>query len=308
MTPLLRVGTPDATGAIPAELARLGRPALLSVSALWDLHHRRFTRPPAGLRALDIALDSAGFVAQARFNGYRWTTAQYLEVAHAHPWAWFSQMDLCCEPQIAPDAAEVRRRVEGTAEHLRRALLTLEDAGRSRAGLLPVLQGWRPDDYARSIALADAALGGRWPSLVGVGSVCRRSLRGDTGLLAVLAAVCADLPRGVSLHLFGVKGETPRVLAEERPDLAARVASVDSQAWDYAARRALNTERRAIEARTGRRPRPACRRTGRPADADWNPCSMAHRLRHLRGWLAAQEQPVPLRVGQRSLFELLEAA
>jgi hypothetical protein len=120
---------------------------------------------------------------------------------------------------------------------------------------LPILQGRTPDDYLRSAeALAQAIdrthhctcptgdpedCEADWhrnrlglPELVGVGSVCRRSVQGPEGLLAVLDALHAVLPAGTRLHLFGVKTTALALLGR----YGDRIASVDSVAWDRAAR------------------------------------------------------------------------
>lgn len=96
---------------------------------------------------------------------------------------------------------------------------------------MPVLQGWEPSDYAESAAWCGGVFEGfgmDWPGLVGVGSVCRRALRGANGLTALLSRLDRELPPHVRLHLFGVKGPA---LAE----LAA--VSADSAAWDFRARK-----------------------------------------------------------------------
>lgn len=97
---------------------------------------------------------------------------------------------------------------------------------------MPVLQGWLPEDYRRSADAVAEVLGGDWPALVGVGSVCRRQVHGDDGLLAILAVLHEHLPAGVRLHAFGVKGTAiPHLLP-----FHDRIASIDSMAWDAAAR------------------------------------------------------------------------
>jgi len=48
------------------------------------------------------------------------------------------------------------------------------------------------------------------------------------------------LPSGVGLHLFGVKGTALRFLSDH-----PRIASVDSMAWDFAARRQVPVGRTA---------------------------------------------------------------
>src|SRR5208283_3598950 len=106
----------------------------------------------------------------------------------------------------------------------------------------PVIQGWKPSDYRYcSHKIQDCLFGDPayveamghdgWPSLVGVGSVCRRQLSGETGLMRVIDTLEGILPSHVQFHLFGVKSVALSKL-KDRP----RIASVDSMAWNSAAR------------------------------------------------------------------------
>jgi hypothetical protein len=90
----------------------------------------------------------------------------------------------------------------------------------------------RADSRKRKCILRCAEMMPDLPPLVGLGSVCRRSLGGRAGIIRVLSAIDVHLPRGVKVHLFGVKGAAIGALAGH-----PRVHSMDSQAWDYAARR-----------------------------------------------------------------------
>ncbi len=100
---------------------------------------------------------------------------------------------------------------------------------------MPVLQGWQVDDYRRS---ADLLPVDEWPDLVGLGSVCRRSVNGEDGIIAIVDALDRTLPKNVRLHLFGVKGAALDVLGRHE-----RIKSIDSMAWDMAARRKWPTGR-----------------------------------------------------------------
>lgn len=174
------------------------------------------------------------------------------------PWTWWSAMDYCCEPEIASNRAEVDRRIDLTVSSyvdcLAAANAWREEGVTDLDDPMPILQGRTPDDYARCARDLEAAIDAEnpctcpagdedcdaeWhrstaglPELVGVGSVCRRPLRGPEGLLAVVGRLDAVLPPRVSLHLFGVKSAALGVLAGH-----PRIHSVDSQAWGYAARR-----------------------------------------------------------------------
>lgn len=233
-------------------------------------HHKRgFRIPEAAWGCRSVSLDSAGFTAMLA-GGYRWSVSEYVEAVVTatssknpgapFPFAWWSAMDYCCEQQVAGNREEVRRRVDLTVrtygELLRELNQWREDGafGLDVPDPMPVLQGRKPEDYlrcARELAEVidelDPCLcpyGGQdcqahahrrrtgLPTLVGLGSVCRRHLRGEEGLLALLPALDAGLPPHVRLHLFGVKGAALLAL---RP-WWHRIASADSMAWDTAAR------------------------------------------------------------------------
>lgn len=214
-------------------------PVLVSANAFFNHKDRKFRDEiPDQINDLDVALDSAGFVALCRYKRYPWTIEQYVQFAFNKGFTWWSAMDACCEPEIAGDRATVVNRVKGTAALLRlcnESYLRHVDAmpwARDTTGFpMPILQGWLPSDYHRSAELTDTTLGGSWPSLVGVGSVCRRQLSGPDGLWRVLERIDSILPPHVKLHLFGVKGP-----AISQLQAFPRVVSVDSMAFEFQAR------------------------------------------------------------------------
>lgn len=67
--------------------------------------------------------------------------------------------------------------------------------------------------------------------LLGVGSMCRRHVGGQRGILQIVDALDRALPTDVKLHLFGLKS-TGMEEVRGHP----RVASVDSQAYGVRAR------------------------------------------------------------------------
>lgn len=283
LAPLVRVGLPLPGGQLVAAARAQRYPVLFSANAFarsYAKGHERagwfkdFRLPcQAQFEGLDVALDSGGFVAAARYGDYRWTVDDYLDLVQSHRWSWWAALDMCCEPEIAADRPLRLLRLAATA----RLLAECRSEARRR-GLdmpMPVLQGWTPDEYALCASRLPIA---EWPDLVGLGSVCRRPLKGPTGLLAVLEAVDAVLPSHTRLHLFGVKSSALRELAAH-----PRVASVDSMAWDFAAR---------VERRRGR--------------------DMAYRIEHLQAWTTKQRRtaaaPVNGAAWQRALFDPAEFA
>ena len=104
----------------------------------------------------------------------------------------------------------------------------LSDCDLGGVYLMPVLQGYAPDDYRRHVvAYKDRLLPGAW---VGVGSVCKRN--GSPGAIAdVLDAIKEERP-DLRLHGFGVKLTSLTDAA-----VRDRLHSADSMAWSYHARR-----------------------------------------------------------------------
>jgi hypothetical protein len=126
---------------------------------------------------------------------------------------------MCEPPALARTGLTVRQhQTLTTANYL--ALRDLAPA----APWLPILQGWEPDQYAVHAAQYQRAgvdLAGL--PTVGLGSVCRRQ---DA---RTLGPILDALP-GLRLHGFGLKTTALREFSE-------RLASTDSMAWSYDARR-----------------------------------------------------------------------
>ena len=215
----------------------LRAPVLISANALsrWrddgigPREWRGFDRRHLGLvQRHPVALDSAGFVAARHYRGFPWSTRDYLDLAAAAPWLWWASQDWCVEPEVALDEDAVLDRVSGT---VRLNMLCL-CGGESRAitdRFVPVLQGWHPHHYLRCLERMPWALD--FP-LVGIGSMCRRHIHGEHGILHVLDVLDrAFLGSPARLHLFGLKSQAIAI-ASKHP----RVASTDSQAYGVAAR------------------------------------------------------------------------
>jgi hypothetical protein len=235
MSVLVRVGLPKSTGSLPDKAFELGAPVLVSANSLWDNDRGYFREPGRAIAGLDVALDSAGFVAAALYGGYRWTVEDYVALAGSRQgWTWWAAMDFACEPELAGSQHLIDARIWRTVYYLAycrkvaKAFYVPEP--------MPVIQGWRADDYEACARLMEReALDGVWPELVGVGSVCRRHEHGPAGLHTILGRLDRILPPHVQLHLFGVKSTALGKLAHH-----PRVASVDSMAWDDASRREAN--------------------------------------------------------------------
>lgn len=258
---VMRVGIPHRGGKLAFHAFNHGYPVMVSANAFWNPTTRSFQFPKAtDIEELDFVIDSAGFTAMKLWQSkgrqpgiagvFPWTYAQYIEFATSIGAAWWAQPDMCCEPEIARNQTEIDYRVDATATLLEGTLrivhhwqteLAQTCNWRVVANMLkppvPVIQGWSVSDYLRSLDLL-VQVWERWqpwfapPALIGVGSVCRRSLHHPThGLFAILSALEGRLPAGSRLHLFGVKGSALSALK-----MFDYVASADSMAYDFGAR------------------------------------------------------------------------
>lgn len=238
--PILRVGIPTTGGKILRAAKEAGYSVLFSTNAFMVRNANgevvSVRRPdPRQFAGLDAALDSAGFVAMARYRGFPWTIEQYLDLVESWPWAWYASWDQCVEPEIASSKIDVFFRLAETCRLLSEVRTRARDRGLPDP--MPVVQGWEVDHYRWSLDHLPLA---SWPPLLGVGSMCRRHVHGPNGILAIVEALDRSLPSGVGLHLFGVKGTALRYLSDH-----PRIASVDSMAWDFAARRQVRVGRTA---------------------------------------------------------------
>jgi len=167
------------------------------------------------------ALDSGGFTELSRYG--RWATsagayaddvARYRDEIGQLEWA--APQDWMCEPWI------IAKTGLSVTEHLHRTVdnyLTLRMIA-SDLPFVPVLQGWRLEDYLRCADMyAAAGIDLTMQPLVGLGSVCRRQSTGEIGaIVATLAGY------GLSLHGFGVKTAGLR-------SYSMYLTSADSMSW-----------------------------------------------------------------------------
>jgi hypothetical protein len=116
------------------------------------------------------------------------------------------------------------------AEHQRLTIERYDELLKCDTGavyIMPVLQGYAPEDYVSHIRqYGDRLKPGMW---VGVGSVCKRNSNPES-IVAVLLAIKAERP-DLNLHGFGVK-----VFALALQLVRDLLYSADSMAWSFAAR------------------------------------------------------------------------
>lgn len=187
----------------------------------------------AGRRTLprarcDWALDSGGFSELSLRGGWTVSAQQYVAEARRYRdeigrMTWCAPQDWMCEPMIVAKTGLT------VAEHQRRTVENYLDLRELAPELpwAPVLQGWLLSDYLDHIEqYARRGVNLAALPLVGLGSVCRRQAT------ALAETLIRQLHAGgLKLHGFGFK-----TLGLRR--VAKFLASADSMAWSFDARRA----------------------------------------------------------------------
>ncbi len=206
---------------MPNWIAKTSVPLFVSANTL----RGRKTFPRAIGR---VAIDSGGFTQLSTHGAWTIPAVQYVEevrtmVREIGNIDFAAIQDWMCEPWILTKTGL------SVAEHQTRTIDSYEELLGLAPELpwLPVLQGWATPDYWRHLEMY-ARRGHDLGNLarVGVGSVCRRQHTRDA------ADLMAELSRhGVAVHAFGFKKTGLRAVA-------SKLASSDSMAWSFCARRA----------------------------------------------------------------------
>ena len=198
-------------------LARVDVPLFVS-------HRRLALRQRLPRARAPWALDSGGFTELSMHGEWRTGVNEYVEATQRYAedigrLEWAAPMDWMCEPFITEKTGlSVREHQERTVENY----LTLRDRG----PFIPVLQGWTLAEYEQCVDLyASAGVDLTEAPIVGVGSVCRRQSTPEIG--RIFSALSGA---GIACHGFGVK---KRGVAQ----YGRFLASADSMAWSYRARR-----------------------------------------------------------------------
>lgn len=170
------------------------------------------------------ALDSGGFTELSLYGEWRTPEIEYIaDVRRFHAGigqlAWVAPQDWMCEPfMLAKTGLSLREHQRRTVDNF---LRLRDELG---ALVVPVLQGWKLDDYhhcwtlyeKHGVSLIDEPL-------VGLGSVCRRQDTAEAGLIVRSLAP-------LRLHYFGAKMTGLESFSDA-------LTSADSLAWSYDGRR-----------------------------------------------------------------------
>lgn len=134
---------------------------------------------------------------------------------------WAAPMDWMCEPSaLAATGLSITDHQRLTVENI----LELRSIDWSLP-IIPVLQGFHPDDYFRCIEMYEKAGVDLWKEkVIGLGTVCRRQA---THQIARLIEKLTDT--GLKLHGFGVKTTGLQVYGHQ-------LVSADSLAWSMRGR------------------------------------------------------------------------
>lgn len=173
------------------------------------------------------ALDSGAFTELDKYGRFSTSASEYATRVRRYQnemgnLDWAAPQDYMCEPWIlAKTGLTVRQHQDRTIN----SVILLRTIA-ADLPFIPVLQGWQLSDYHRHVEMyASRGIDLHDENLVGLGSVCRRQ---STAQISQLIAELAG--EGLNLHGFGVKTRGLRVYARN-------LASADSMAWSYNARR-----------------------------------------------------------------------
>ncbi|NTG00052.1 hypothetical protein G6L30_07950 [Agrobacterium rhizogenes] len=203
--------------------------ACISIKRLW----RRIKK----IICRDVLIDSGAFTELFQFGKYRHGVGEYASVLF-RLWTGGIVMikaavaqDYMCEPFIlAKTGLTIADHQRLTIERYDALVAELNHlfGGECPFHVMPVLQGFAPQDYVNHIRMyGDRLKRGMW---VGVGSVCKR--QGDPrAIMRVLQAIAAERP-DLLLHGFGVK-----ITSLLHAGVRALLTTADSMAWSYAARK-----------------------------------------------------------------------
>lgn len=186
-------------------------------------------RPRKSFQVQDWIMDSGAFTEIATYGHYRFSVEEY--AAEIRRWAKNGNLlagvsqDWMCEPWILKKTGFTIEEHQRFTIKRYDALLACDTGG---VYIMPVLQGYAPEDYVRHLkAYGDRLAFAAW---VGVGSVCKRN-GNPRAIENVLLAIRRARP-DLRLHGFGLK-----TTALSSGLVQRLLHSADSMAWSFHARK-----------------------------------------------------------------------
>jgi len=179
------------------------------------------------LKANKWIMDSGAFTEIKNYGGFRSSVSEY--AAEINRFKQFGELEMAvaqdymCEPDmLAKTGLTVREHQRLTIKRYD-ALIKLTDVP-----IMPVLQGYQPEEYAEHLDMYGERLG--IGMRVGVGSVCKRN--GDPSQIIAILEAIKNKRHDLKLHGFGLK-----ITALSDAYIVSMLYSADSMAWSMAARR-----------------------------------------------------------------------
>jgi hypothetical protein len=176
----------------------------------------------------DWIMDSGAFTEISTHGRYRYSVKNYAE--QIKRWSNNGNLlasvaqDWMCEPWI------IEKTGLNVDQHQKLTVQRYDELMACDTGgvyILPVLQGYAPEDYVRHINMYGNRLAhGSW---VGVGSICKRN--GDPRQIAAVLMTIKNARPDLKLHGFGLK-----TTALASPFIRSMLETADSMAWSFHAR------------------------------------------------------------------------
>lgn len=192
----------------------------------------RLRRRKSGFAVGEWIMDSGAFTEVSQHGGYRSSVEEY--AAEINRWKNNGRLlaavaqDYMCEPFV------LQKTGLSVSQHQAMTISRYEKLkGLTDVYVMPVLQGYLPEEYAHHVRMYGARLElGAW---VGVGSICKRNAD-PAAILAVFNAIHRERP-DLRLHGFGMK-----LTALANKEIRAHLYTADSMAWSFHARKKKHHE------------------------------------------------------------------
>ena len=187
----------------------------------------RLRRRKGGFKVGDWIMDSGAFTELKKYGRYRHSVEEY--ACQVKRWSRNGNLLAAVTQDYMCEEFMLQRTGLTVEDHQRLTIERYDGLVRCNTGvyIMPVLQGYDPQDYVRHLrAYGDRLKPGMW---VGVGSVCKRN--GNIAAIeAVLLAINKERP-DLRLHGFGLK-----TTALSSGLVQELLATADSMAWSFHAR------------------------------------------------------------------------
>jgi len=193
------------------------------------ISRNRLRNRKSGFEVGDWIMDSGAFTQILKHGGYTEGVEEY--AAQIKRWSENGNLMAAVAQDYMCEAHMLKITGKTILEHQQMTIERYDDLQACDTGgvhIMPVLQGYAPEDYVRHIEMyGDRLTPGMW---VGVGSVCKRN-GNPAAIVRVLQAI-KDARPDLRLHGFGLKST-----ALSSQHITGLLHTADSMAWSFAARK-----------------------------------------------------------------------